>query len=599
MIADHIRSCAFLITDGVLPSNEGRGYVLRRIIRRAIRHGYKLGCREPFFWHMTAPLAAEMGEAYPELTAAREKIETVLKAEEQRFLETLGQGIELLDQAIAKLDGDEIPGATVFKLYDTYGFPPDLTADIARERNLRLDMAGFEQAMAEQRQRARAASRFDQGESISSSVVQELPPTQFVGYEQLRLDDAKVLAVIVNGQAVEALNPGEEGTVILDRTPFYAESGGQVGDQGMLEWQEGHFQVDDTTKLAGQYHAHKGRAGSAPLTAGTVVSASVDRRRRADVVVHHSATHLLHAALRKVLGTHVEQKGSLVDADRLRFDFSHFPPLTAEEIREIEEQVNREIRANLEAEVRYTTYDDAIAAGAMALFGEKYGDTVRVMRFGDYSVELCGGTHVDRVGDIGAFKIISEGGIAAGVRRIEAVAGRHAIAWMNATESTLSRLGQLLKTSPEALEDKIAQLLHKVRSQEKEIERLQGEMARSASNSLSEQVFSVEDVKVLSARLDGVDAGGLREAVDRFKHSLGRAVVVLANVEDGKVRLVVGVDKALSDTIHAGQLAGFVAAQVGGKGGGRPDMAQAGGTQPEQLNQALASVEGWIREKIQ
>lgn len=598
VIADHIRSCAFLITDGVLPSNEGRGYVLRRIIRRAIRHGYKLGCRDTFFWRMTAALVAEMGAAYPELAAAQEKIETVLKAEEQRFLETLGQGMELLDEAIAGLDSAVIPGATVFKLYDTYGFPPDLTADIARERDLSLDMAGFNTAMDEQRNRARAAGRFEQGEVISAALIQKLPATQFLGYEQLRAEGVSVLAIIVNGEAVEVLNPGEQGTVILDRTPFYAESGGQVGDHGVLEWEDGRFVVTDTIKLAGQYHAHRGNPTNSALKSGQKITAVIDRQRRADIVAHHSATHLLHAALRKVLGTHVEQKGSLVEPDRLRFDFSHFQPLSSEEIQQIEVLVNNEIRANLEAESRYTTYDDAVASGAMALFGEKYGDTVRVMRFGDFSVELCGGTHVRRVGDIGAFKIISEGGVAAGVRRIEAVAGRHATAWISATEATLNRLSQLLKTGADGLEDKLSQLLGRLRSQEKEIERLQGQMARSASNALAEQVFTVEDVKVLSARLDGVDAAGLREAVDQFKDRLGRAVVVLATVEEDKARLVVGVNKELSKAIHAGQLAGFVAAQLGGKGGGRPDMAQAGGTQVAQLDSALASVAGWVGERI-
>jgi alanyl-tRNA synthetase len=599
VIADHIRSCAFLITDGILPSNEGRGYVLRRIIRRAIRHGYKLGCRDTFFWRMVAPLVAEMGAAYPELAAAQEKIETLLKSEEQRFLETLGQGMELLDQAIAQLSGKEIAGDTVFKLYDTYGFPPDLTADIARERGLTLDNAGFESAMESQRERARAASRFDQGDSISSSVVQDLPATQFLGYEHLREDACHALALLVDGQAVDSLADGDEAIVILDRTPFYAESGGQVGDEGRLEWDGGHFSVRDTVKLAGQYHAHKGVVHGAVLNSGQAVVASVDRVRRANVVVHHSATHLLHAALRKVLGDHVEQKGSLVEHNRLRFDFSHFQALSDDEIQRIELMVNDEIRANLEAEVRYTSFDDAVASGAMALFGEKYGDTVRVLRFGDFSVELCGGTHVRRVGDIGAFKIVSEGGVAAGVRRIEAVAGQQAIAWMNAAESTLNRLGQLLKTSSDSLEDKLNQLLSKVRQQEKEIERLQSEMARSASDNLIDQVFTIEDVKVLAARLDGVDAAGLRDAVDQFKHRLGKAVVVLTSVEDDKVRIVAGVEKALSASIHAGKLAGFVAAQVGGKGGGRPDMAQAGGTRVENLDQALASVEEWVREKIQ
>ncbi|GAB4200546.1 MAG: alanine--tRNA ligase [Wenzhouxiangellaceae bacterium] len=597
VIADHIRSCAFLITDGVLPSNDGRGYVLRRIIRRAVRHGYKLGVRDAFFWRMTAPLVEQMGQAYPELAAAQNKIETLLKAEEERFMETLGQGMELLDSVIAGLDGQQIPGDTVFKLYDTYGFPPDLTADIARERGLTVDQAGFEQAMAGQRERARAASRFEQTDNIPSSVVQNLEPTKFTGYDELR-SQAVVLVLIANGEAVEELAPGDSGIVILDRTPFYAESGGQVGDQGALKSEESRFVVSDTVKIAGQYHGHKGQATDGPLRLGDIVEARVDEPRRADIVRHHSATHLLHAALRKVLGDHVEQKGSLVAPDRLRFDFSHFQPLSHDELRQIERLVNDEIRANQEAEVRYSSYDQAVEAGAMALFGEKYGDTVRVLRFGDFSVELCGGTHVSRVGDIGAFKIIGESGIAAGVRRIEAVAGPHAEAWTAAAEETLQRLGGLLKTSPYKLEEKLTQLLAKVRGQDKEIERLQSERAKSAVDSLSSQVFEVENVKVLSTRLDGVDAAGLREAVDRFKQSLGSAVVVLATVDEGKVRLAVGVSKALTGTLHAGQLAGFVAEQVGGKGGGRPDMAQAGGNDPSQLSAALASVGDWVAGRV-
>jgi len=595
VIADHIRACAFLIVDGVMPSNEGRGYVLRRIIRRAIRHGYKLGQTRPFFHTLVEPLEREMGAAYPELGRNRTQVERVLKLEEERFAETLEQGMKHLDEAIAGLSGREIPGETVFRLYDTYGFPADLTADIARERGLTVDMAGFERAMEAQRARARAASQFaaDYGQRLEVAGH-----TEFTGYEHLS-DIGRVIALLrEDGEPVDVLHAGEEGSVFLDRTPFYAESGGQVGDTGELAGRDTRFEVRDTQKQRGDLHAHIGRVVVGELRVGDELEARVDAQRRQATVLNHSATHLLHAALRRVLGTHVTQKGSLVAPDRLRFDFSHFEPLTREQLQAIEDLVNEEIRANAEAETREMTYDQAIGSGAMALFGEKYGDTVRVLRIGDFSTELCGGTHVRRAGDIGLFKIVSEAGIASGVRRIEAVTGRRALEYVERQEQQLARVAELVKGAPENVEDKVRQLLERSRALEKELERMKGKLASSAGSELAAQAVEVDGMKVLAARLDGADPKSLRETVDQLKNKLGSAAVVLATVSGEKVSLVAGVTKDRTDRIKAGELVNVVATQVGGKGGGRPDMAQAGGNRPEALDSALQGVSDWVRQQL-
>ncbi len=594
VIADHIRSCAFLIADGVLPSNEGRGYVLRRIIRRAIRHGYKLGQEGLFFHKLVAPLVEEMGDAYPELARNREQVERILRLEEERFAETLDQGMKILEEAIAGLDGDTIPGDLVFKLYDTYGFPADLTADIARERNLVVDEVGFEREMAAQRERARSASQFGEGYPGRVEVEAE---SEFSGYQRLD-DEAEVVALFVDGEPVDAIEAGQEAMVILSRTPFYAESGGQVGDTGVLLGDGTRFVVNDTRKQGQGVNAHLGRLETGTLKVGGRVRAEVDAARRQAIVLNHSATHLLHAALRKVLGDHVAQKGSLVEPERLRFDFSHFEPLTPGELAEIEALVNRQIRANDEVETRLMSYDEAVAAGAMALFGEKYGDQVRVLSIGDFSTELCGGTHARRAGDIGLFKIVSEGGIAAGVRRIEAVTGEAALAWVEETEKQLGEIAQLVKGSREDAADRVRQLLERSRKLEKELEQLKGKLASAQGSELAEQAVEVGGIKVLAARLDGADAKTLRETVDQLKNKLGSAAVVLGSAAGGKVMLVAGVTKDQTGRIKAGELVNFVAGQVGGKGGGRPDMAQAGGSDPGALDGALASVTKWVDEKL-
>ena len=594
VIADHIRSCSFLVADGVMPSNEGRGYVLRRIIRRAVRHGYRLGVTQPFFHRLVGPLAAEMGDAYPELVAARPQVERVLRQEEERFAETLDKGMRILEAAIGDLaTGGMIPGETVFRLYDTYGFPVDLTADIARERGLTLDMAGFEREMAAQRERARDASRFgiDYGAGIRVEGV-----TDFSGYERL-IDQGRVRALYRGDQAVERLEAGEEGLVILDRTPFYAESGGQVGDTGVLETATARFRVRDTRKQDG-VHTHLGRLESGTLQVGEAVEARVDEARRRAIMLNHSATHLLHAALRRVLGSHVQQKGSLVEPDRLRFDFSHFEPMTPEQIAEVERLVNAQIRANAEVETRIMPIEEAMAAGAMALFGEKYGDEVRVLRMGDFSTELCGGTHVRRAGDIGLFKIVSESGIASGVRRIEAVTGERALDHVAAMERDLARIAALTRGSMEDAGQRVEQLLQRSRSLEKELERMKARLAARQGSALADQAVEVRGVRVLAARLDDLDAKGLRETLDQLKSRLGTGVVVLGSGKDGKVALVAGVTKDLTDRVKAGELVNAVAGQVGGRGGGRPDMAQAGGSQPEGLDAALASVPGWVEERL-
>ncbi len=594
VIADHIRACSFLIADGVLPSNEGRGYVLRRIIRRAIRHGYKLGQTQPFFYTLVEALEAEMGEAFPELKAQRSHVERVLKQEEERFAETLTQGMSLLEDAIGGLENKEIPGDTVFKLYDTYGFPVDLTADIARERGLSIDEAGFESAMEAQRERARAASKF--GVDLRNTVTIE-GKTSFSGYESLA-GSSKIVALLRGNAQVQSLRAGDEGQVILDRTPFYAESGGQVGDQGVLSAAGGRFDVTDTQKLNASY-AHIGKVISGELKVGDQVEASVDEARRRATMLNHSATHLLHAALRKVLGTHVTQKGSLVAPDRLRFDFSHYAAVTPAELREIERLVNDQIRANAAAETRLMQYDAAVASGAMALFGEKYDDEVRVLRIGDFSTELCGGTHVSRAGDIGLFKITSESGVAAGIRRIEAVTGQGALDWVAQTDQVLRDLAALVKGSREDVEDKVRQLIDRSRKLEKEISGLKQKLTSGQSRDLSSGAVDVGGLKVVATRVDGADAATLRTALDQLKDRLKTAAIVLASVQEGdKVVLIAGVTSDSTARIKAGELVNVVAQKIGGRGGGRPDMAQAGGNDPAKLDEALAAVVPWVESQM-
>ncbi len=593
VIADHIRACAFLVVDGVLPGNEGRGYVLRRIIRRAIRHGKKLGMDEPFFFKLVAPLAAEMGDAYPELAKAQAHVEKVLKKEELRFAETLHQGMEILEDAIAKLDGDKLPGNVVFKLYDTYGFPVDLTADIARERSLTVDQAGFEAEMEAQRERARAASKFA---AATDGGVETDFETAFSGYEGIE-ESSTIEAIYKDGKPVLSLESGEEGAVVLASTPFYAESGGQIGDTGVIETDKGSFDVLDTQKSA-KANVHYGRVRSGTVTAGVSAVAKVDGTRRKAIVLNHSATHLMHAALRQTLGEHVAQKGSLVAPDRLRFDFSHYEPVSAEQIAAIEAFVNGEIRKNVAAEIRHMSYDDAVESGAIALFGEKYGDEVRVLRLGEHSVELCGGTHVDRSGDIGLFKVTSESGVASGVRRIEAVTGDGALAWIDARLHELDGVAALLKSPRDQAEQKIEQLLKKNRELEKDLAATRQQLLTGGGGA-SDDVVEVGDVKVLVSRMDGADAKTLRDAVDRFKDKLGSGVVVLGSVDDGKVRLAAGVTKNNTNRLHAGDIIRPVAEQVGGKGGGRPDFAQAGGSDASQLDAALSSVTAWVTDQLQ
>ncbi len=593
VIADHIRSCAFLLFDGVVPSNEGRGYVLRRIIRRAARHGYELGCTQPFFHRLVTPLCEQMGQAYPELVQAAERIEEQLLREEERFAETLEQGMKILEQAIVGLSGKQLPGETVFKLYDTYGFPVDLTADIANHRGLSIDMAGFEQAMAAQRERARAASQFATGYDEALELEGQ---TEFTGYRKLS-DQARVVALYRDGHPVTHLETGEQGLVVLDHTPFYAESGGQVGDTGTLATAHALAEVLDTQKN-GAIITHRVIMEQGALHEDDKVEAQVDAQNRSDIAANHSATHLLHAALRHILGKHVMQKGSLVEAERLRFDFSHDQALSREQLRDIEALVNQQIRANLPVKAETMPVDQAMAAGAMALFGEKYGDEVRVLSMGEFSKELCGGTHVRRTGDIGLFKITAETGVAAGVRRIEAVTGRGALQHINDLEDHLARVAELLKTHRDNVEAKIQQLLERTRGLERDLETLKAKLARSAGGDLAAQAVDVDGIKVVAAQLEAADVKTLRETVDQLKNTLGRAAVVLAAVEDGKVRLVAGVSKDAIDRIKAGELVNAVAQQVGGRGGGRPDMAQAGGNDPAALPEALAAVPAWLQERL-
>ncbi|WP_019590338.1 MULTISPECIES: alanine--tRNA ligase [unclassified Thioalkalivibrio] len=594
VIADHIRSIAFLITDGVLPSNEGRGYVLRRIIRRAARHGFQIGSEVAFLYRLVRPLIDTMGEAYPELVKAGEQVEKVLEKEERKFLETLDHGMKILEEDLKDLEGRVIPGETIFLLYDTYGFPVDLTGDIARERGLELDMAGFEAAMEKQRERARAASRFSMDTGNLPGL--EDHTTEFCGYEYLE-GEGRVLALFREGEAVERLEVGEEGIVVLDRTPFYAESGGQVGDIGTLSGSGVRFQVQDTRKQAAA-HLHVGQVRAGTLEVGQSLSGSVEGPRREAIKRHHSATHLLHKALRDQLGDHVQQKGSLVDSERLRFDFTHMEPLTTEQLKSIEDQVNAEILANEATDTRIMDIDSAMESGAVALFGEKYGDEVRVLKIGS-SVELCGGTHVERTGDIGPFRITVEGGVAAGIRRVEAVAGEVALRWMDQQLGHLDAVADRLRAGRADAPDKVRQLQERNRELEKEIERLKGKLASQAGDDLSSRAVEVDGLKVLAAPVEGVEPKALRDMVDQLKQKLGRAVVVLGTAtEEGKVSLVAGVTKEETDRIRAGDVVGRVAAQVDGKGGGRPDMAMAGGQSPDKLEAALASVEDTVRELL-
>ncbi|ECC1693031.1 alanine--tRNA ligase [Salmonella enterica subsp. salamae] len=594
VIADHIRSCAFLVADGVLPSNENRGYVLRRIIRRAVRHGNMLGAKETFFYKLVGPLIEVMGSAGEELKRQQAQVEQVLKTEEEQFARTLERGLALLDEELAKLQGDTLDGETAFRLYDTYGFPVDLTADVCRERNIKVDEAGFEAAMEEQRRRAREASGFG---ADYNAMIRVDSASEFKGYDHLELN-GNVTALFVDGKAVEAINAGQEAVVVLDQTPFYAESGGQVGDKGELKGAGFTFAVDDTQKY-GQAIGHLGKLSAGALKVGDAVQADVDEARRARIRLNHSATHLMHAALRQVLGAHVAQKGSLVSDKVLRFDFSHNEAMKPSEIREVEDLVNAQIRRNLPIETHIMDLEAAKAKGAMALFGEKYDERVRVLSMGDFSTELCGGTHATRTGDIGLFRIISESGTAAGVRRIEAVTGEGAIATVHAQSDRLNDIAHLLKGDSQNLGDKVRAVLERTRQLEKELQQLKDQAAAQESANLSSKAVDLNGVKLLVSELAGIESKMLRTMVDDLKNQLGSTVIVLATVVEGKVSLIAGVSKDVTDRVKAGELIGMVAQQVGGKGGGRPDMAQAGGTDAAALPAALASVEGWVSAKLQ
>ncbi|EDW4671943.1 alanine--tRNA ligase [Salmonella enterica subsp. salamae] len=594
VIADHIRSCAFLVADGVLPSNENRGYVLRRIIRRAVRHGNMLGAKETFFYKLVGPLIEVMGSAGEELKRQQAQVEQVLKTEEEQFARTLERGLALLDEELAKLQGDTLDGETAFRLYDTYGFPVDLTADVCRERNIKVDEAGFEAAMEEQRRRAREASGFG---ADYNAMIRVDSASEFKGYDHLELN-GKVTALFVDGKAVEAINAGQEAVVVLDQTPFYAESGGQVGDKGELKGAGFTFAVDDTQKY-GQAIGHIGKLSAGALKVGDAVQADVDEARRARIRLNHSATHLMHAALRQVLGTHVAQKGSLVSDKVLRFDFSHNEAMKPSEIRQVEDLVNAQIRRNLPIETNIMDLDAAKAKGAMALFGEKYDERVRVLSMGDFSTELCGGTHASRTGDIGLFRIISESGTAAGIRRIEAVTGEGAMATVHAQSDRLNDIAHLLKGDSQNLGDKVRAVLERTRQLEKELQQLKDQAAAQESANLSSKAVDLNGVKLLVSELAGIEPKMLRTMVDDLKNQLGSTVIVLATVVEGKVSLIAGVSKDVTDRVKAGELIGMVAQQVGGKGGGRPDMAQAGGTDAAALPAALASVQGWVSAKLQ
>ncbi|USE79419.1 alanine--tRNA ligase [Cupriavidus gilardii] len=596
VIADHIRACSFLIVDGVIPGNEGRGYVLRRIVRRAIRHGYKLGRKTPFFHKLVADLVAQMGEAYPELAEAEPRVVEVLKAEEERFFETIENGMSILDAALADLKakgGTMLDGELAFKLHDTYGFPLDLTQDVCREQQVSVDEAAFDAAMTRQREQARAAGKFKMAAGLEYTGAK----TTFHGYEKLALNDAKVVALYVDGASVDTMQPGQTGVVVLDHTPFYAESGGQAGDQGEIRAGAAVFAVADTTKVQADVFGHQGTLAGAALKVGDTVAAEVDALRRARTMRNHSATHLMHKALREVLGSHVQQKGSLVDADKTRFDFSHNAPLTAAQIREVEEIVNAEILRNEATGVELMPFDDAVKSGAMALFGEKYADEVRVLSIGS-SKELCGGTHVARTGDIGLFKIVVEGGVAAGIRRVEAITGDNALHYLQSLDARLNEAAAALKAQPSELVPRIGQMQDQVRALEKELERLKSKLAASQGDELASQAIEVKGLKVLAAQLEGADVKTLRETMDKLKDKLKSAAIVLGAVQDGKVSLIAGVTADATGKVKAGELVNFVAQQVGGKGGGRPDMAQAGGTEPAKLPAALAGVGEWVAAKV-
>ncbi|KVD34148.1 alanine--tRNA ligase [Burkholderia ubonensis] len=596
VIADHIRACSFLIVDGVIPGNEGRGYVLRRIVRRAIRHGYKLGRKGSFFHKLVADLVAEMGVAYPELKEAEQRVTDVLRQEEERFFETIEHGMSILEAALADVDakgGKVLDGELAFKLHDTYGFPLDLTADVCRERGMTVDEPAFDDAMARQREQARAAGKFKAAQGLEYTGAK----TTFHGYEEIAFDDAKVVALYVDGSSVSEVKTGQDAVVVLDHTPFYAESGGQVGDQGVLANASTRFAVGDTLKVQADVIGHHGTLEQGLLKVGDVLRAEIDAHRRARTQRNHSATHLMHKALREVLGSHVQQKGSLVDADKTRFDFAHNAPMTDDEIRRVEQIVNDEILANAPGIVRVMPYDEAVKGGAMALFGEKYGDEVRVLDLG-FSRELCGGTHVSRTGDIGFFKIVVEGGVAAGIRRVEAITGDNAVRYVQELDARVNEAAAALKAQPSELTQRIAQVQDQVKSLEKELGALKSKLASSQGDELALQAVEVGGVHVLAATLDGADAKTLRETVDKLKDKLKSAAIVLAAVEGGKVSLIAGVTADASKKVKAGELVNFVAQQVGGKGGGRPDMAQAGGTEPANLPAALAGVKGWVEERL-
>ncbi|WP_420957470.1 alanine--tRNA ligase [Burkholderia gladioli] len=596
VIADHIRACSFLIVNGVIPGNEGRGYVLRRIVRRAIRHGYKLGRKGAFFHKLVADLVAEMGGAYPELKEAEGRVTDVLRQEEERFLETIEHGMTILDAALAELDAKgakQLDGELAFKLHDTYGFPLDLTADVCRERGMTVDEPAFDDAMARQREQARAAGKFKATQGLEYSGAK----TTFHGYEDIAFDDAKIVALYVGGTAVQQAQAGEQAVVVLDHTPFYAESGGQVGDQGVLANAATRFAVEDTLKVQADVIGHHGTVEQGTLKVGDTLRAEIDAARRARTERNHSVTHLMHKALREVLGSHVQQKGSLVDADKTRFDFAHNAPMSDDEIRRVEAIVNAEILANSPGIVSNMSYDEAVKGGAMALFGEKYGDEVRVLDLG-FSRELCGGTHVRRTGDIGFFKIVMEGGVAAGIRRVEAITGDNALRYVQELDARLNTAASMLKAQPAELTQRIGQVQDQVKSLEKELAALKSKLASSQGDELAQQAVDVKGVQVLAATLDGADSKTLRETVDKLKDKLKHAAVVLAAVEGGKVSLIAGVTAEASKQVKAGELVNFVAQQVGGKGGGRPDMAQAGGTEPANLPAALAGVQAWVALKL-
>ena len=594
VISDHIRSCAFMIVDGVLPSNEGRGYVLRRIIRRASRHGHQLGCNDPFFYKLVPKLTELMGEAYPELVKHEQHVQKVLLKEEERFAETLEHGMSILQEAIASMSGDTIDGDTVFKLYDTYGFPVDLTADVAREKNLKIDQDGFDQAMAEQKNRARASSQFAAGGD--SLAIEGVSETSFEGYESISTE-ANVVSIQVDGESVKKLAIGQKAVIILDQTPFYAESGGQVGDTGTIRSGQNIFTVTDTQKQNGVF-LHVGSVETGELSVADKVQTAVDEQRRQSIQLNHSATHLMHEELRRILGDHVQQKGSLVDDEKLRFDFSHFQPLTSEELRQIEDRVNFQIRMNAATSAEEMSIEDAKQTGAMMLFGEKYGETVRVLRIGSDSVELCGGTHVSRAGDIGLFKITMETGVASGVRRIEAITGEKAMARFHEDEQQLDQLAQMIKSGRDDIVQRVELLQQNQRKQEKELEQLKSKLASQAGGDMASQAVEIKGIKVLAAQLDGADVKTLRDTMDQLKNKLGQAAIVLASTQGDKITIIAGVTKAETSRVKAGDLVNVVAQQCGGKGGGRPDMAQAGGNEPENLPAALESVTSWVENHL-